>query len=156
MKSDFIKVLAVCLTGLRVTLADSAQPSIHKAFGNAAFASSSRSTGQHGSQSQKQGETALEKSALMSRFLCTDAENERATKVDRLAKAGITVHDWCIMGVNKFGWACGLTAVSRDVLLVCWPCWLDGLLVVLLWFAIVTILKSMLHAHCLTTSTTGY
>lgn len=68
------------------------------------------------------GPAALRSPALRpsvsSSFLCTDEQNVRAMKADDL---GINAKDLCIMGVNKFGWACFLTGVCMIVLLLCIP-----------------------------------
>lgn len=62
-----------------------------------------------------------DKGKVMSSFKCTDHEYDRARNADKLANRGIIVNDWCFLGINKFGWACFLTAVSMIGLILCIP-----------------------------------
>lgn len=73
-------------------------------------------------QEAKQGRTDVKKSVLASAGLfCTNAENNRAMKAHALAREGVEVFEMCIMGITKFGWACGLTAASMITLVLCVP-----------------------------------
>jgi len=73
-------------------------------------------------QETKQGRTDVKESVLTSAGLfCTNAENNRAMKAHALAREGVEVFEMCIMGITKFGWACGLTAASMVTLVLCVP-----------------------------------
>merc|ERR1719424_1002791 len=95
-------------------------------IGGRGFFSEQNQQGQRMRQASKQHIDRLSaprtwKSMIAGNFFCTDHENDRALKAEKLNKEEDIVHELCIMGVTKFGWAVCLTVFCILTLVVCIP-----------------------------------